>query len=69
MWAFFYLKNEFSYQDALRDILMRGGDTDTNAAIIGGLLGASEGINGINLEMVMKVLNFDPAIHQGNNRP
>ena len=25
---------------AVRDILIRGGDTDTNAAIIGGLLGA-----------------------------
>ena len=25
---------------AVRDILIRGGDTDTNAAIVGGLLGA-----------------------------
>ena len=48
MWAFYYLNRETSYNDALRDILLRGGDTDTNAAIVGGLLGAAEGIDGIN---------------------
>ena len=41
IWAFYYLKHKWSYMDALRDILLRGGDTDTNAAIIGGLLGAA----------------------------
>ena len=48
MWAFYYLKNQTSYNDALKDILKRGGDTDTNAAIVGGLLGAADGIDGIN---------------------
>ena len=41
IWAFYYLKNNWRYMDALKDILLRGGDTDTNAAIVGGLLGAS----------------------------
>jgi ADP-ribosyl-[dinitrogen reductase] hydrolase len=41
IWAFYYLKNNWSYMDALRDILLRGGDTDTNAAIVCGLLGAA----------------------------
>jgi ADP-ribosyl-[dinitrogen reductase] hydrolase len=48
MWAFYYLNREISYEDALRDILLRGGDTDTNAAIVGGLLGAADGVDGIN---------------------
>ncbi len=48
MWAFYYLNKQTSYNDALRDILLRGGDTDTNAAIVGGLLGAADGIDGIN---------------------
>ena len=29
--------------EAMYDILLKGGDTDTNAAIIGGLLGAIGG--------------------------
>ena len=43
VWAFYYLKNEWSYKGALKDMLMQGGDTDTNAAIVGGLLGAAYG--------------------------
>jgi ADP-ribosyl-[dinitrogen reductase] hydrolase len=50
MWSFYYLNKEISYNKALKDILLRGGDTDTNAAIVGGLLGAAEGIDGINKE-------------------
>ena len=41
VWGFYYLKNGWTYKDALRDILLQGGDTDTNAAIVGGLLGAA----------------------------
>jgi ADP-ribosyl-[dinitrogen reductase] hydrolase len=41
VWAFYYLKNEWSFQDALKDILLQGGDTETNAAIVCGLIGAA----------------------------
>jgi ADP-ribosyl-[dinitrogen reductase] hydrolase len=41
VWAFYYLKNEWTYDDAIKDMLVQGGDTDTNAAIVGGLLGAA----------------------------
>ena len=47
-WAFYYLQKNFTYEEALKDILERGGDTDTNAAIMGGLIGAADGIDGIN---------------------
>jgi ADP-ribosyl-[dinitrogen reductase] hydrolase len=47
-WAFYYLSKDISFNEAIRDILLRGGDTDTNAAIVGGLIGAAVGIDGIN---------------------
>lgn len=47
VWAFYYLKNEITYSEALKDILLQGGDTDTNAAIVGGLLGAAYGLSAI----------------------
>ena len=47
-WSFFYLKHEFKFDDAIKDIISRGGDTMGNATIVGGLIGAACGINGIN---------------------
>ena len=44
-WAFYYLKKNFSYELAIRDIISRGGDTSMNAAIVGGLIGALHGKN------------------------
>lgn len=32
------------YYDTMKDIISRGGDTDTNACIVGGLIGALVGI-------------------------
>lgn len=40
VWACYYLKHQSSYEEALRDMLSRGGDTSMNAAIVGGLIGA-----------------------------
>jgi ADP-ribosylglycohydrolase len=57
-WAFYYLKKEKKYKDALEDIMIRGGDTDTNAAIVGGLLGARDGFSELNKEQVDAILNF-----------
>ncbi|TNV78294.1 hypothetical protein FGO68_gene2973 [Halteria grandinella] len=58
-WSFHYLyKEEFTYQDALQDILERGGDTDTNAAIMGGLLGAYYGVSKMNEHQLQSVVDF-----------
>ena len=57
-YAFFYLKNNYSYEAAIRDMLLQGGDTDTNAAIVGGLLGARWGLDAIPKEWV-ESLSFD----------
>ena len=46
-YAFHYLKNNYSYFDALVDVITKRGDTDTNACIIGGLIGAADGYDSI----------------------
>jgi ADP-ribosylglycohydrolase len=58
LWSFYYLKNGFTYGQAIADILLKGGDTQANAAIVGGLLGAAYGENALGKERVTKVLNY-----------
>jgi hypothetical protein len=43
----------------LREVISLGGDTDTNACIVGGLLGAIVGESNIPEEMKKKVKKFD----------
>ncbi|CAI5498198.1 unnamed protein product [Closterium sp. Naga37s-1] len=45
--AFYHLLRRSSYEEAIEDTLMRGGDTDTNAAIVGGMVGALHGVEGM----------------------
>mgnify|MGYP000356022410 CR=1 FL=1 len=47
------------FYDSIRLTIQEGGDTDTNAAIVGGLLGALVGLKGIPAYMVQKVIGFD----------
>lgn len=57
--AFFFLRQAASYEDAIALTLQKGGDTDTNAAIVGGLLGAFHGAECIPSFMKDPVLSFD----------
>ena len=57
--AFRHLHLGTSYVDALRETLAGGGDTDTNACIIGGLLGARGGSSAIPEAMKAAVLGCD----------
>ncbi len=50
------------------DTVMRGGDTDTNAAICGALLGAVYGRNAIPGQWVESLLNCRPAAGLPNVR-
>lgn len=44
LWSFKYLlRDKTDYEQGLHGMLMQGGDTDANAAVMGGLLGAKEG--------------------------
>ena len=52
-----FKKNIYTF--AMREIIQNGGDTDTNACIVGGILGALIGIKQIPKEYVDKSLTFD----------
>lgn len=54
--------------DAIFDTLRRGGDTDTNAAIVGGLVGALHGSGGIPRHMADPLLMRTTA-SPGQRRP
>ncbi len=68
-YAMYYLKKNFHYSDALKDILRRGGDTDTNCAIIGAVIGALHGAQDIPEDIKKQVLAFDPTTDKGVKRP
>ncbi|KAF1316004.1 Adp-ribosyl- glycohydrolase, partial [Globisporangium splendens] len=57
--AIHFLRQNASYEDAIRQTLLKGGDTDTNAAIVGGLIGALHGERAIPEHMKAPVLGFD----------
>lgn len=61
--ALYFLRTRASYEDAIRQTLVLGGDTDTNAAIVGGLMGALCGASAIPEYMKDPVLLFDPSKH------
>ena len=65
--AFRHLKNQASYLDAIFETLMGGGDTDTNACIVGGLVGAYHGEEGIPGPMKQAILDCDTR--KGRQRP
>lgn len=55
--AMFFLRNpHISFEEVIKITLMKGGDTDTNAAIVGGLVGAYQNIPEY---MLNPVLTFD----------
>lgn len=57
--AFRHLLAGTEYVEAIRETLAGGGDTDTNACIVGGLIGASCGADAIPKSMQLAVLNCD----------
>ena len=57
------------FKVAMRETIRQGGDTDTNACIVGGMIGASIGIKNIPTHMVNKVINFDCTTCKSRHRP
>ncbi|KXZ55562.1 hypothetical protein GPECTOR_2g1111 [Gonium pectorale] len=55
-YAFRHLSHRTPYREAIRDTLLLKGDTDTNAAIVGGLVGALHGASGVPAHMAAAVL-------------
>lgn len=65
--AFRHLHQGTDYVAAVTETLAGGGDTDTNACIVGGLIGAAVGAAAIPLALRQAVLTCDTA--QGQHRP
>lgn len=66
--AFYHLRRRSTYEETLRDILRRGGDTDTNCAIAGGLIGALHGYAWIPDNIKTRVLLYDCTGPLNNHR-
>jgi ADP-ribosylglycohydrolase len=64
--AFRHLAVSTDYGGALRETLAGGGDTDTNACIVGGLVGARVGVEAIPAAWCHAVLNCD---HRRSSHP
>lgn len=67
--TFYHLRKKTSYKDAIYQVIRLGGDSDTSACIVGSVIGALHGIEGIPKEWVDKVRNFDSTKHGGHKRP
>lgn len=65
--AFYHLARNSSYVDAISTTLLGGGDTDTNACIVGGMVGALHGIQAIPEPMRSAVTRCDTL--KGRPRP
>jgi len=53
-----WLRNQDDYQAAILDIIRCGGDTDTTAAIVGGIIGARVGKQGIDEQWLDNLSEF-----------
>lgn len=60
--AFRHLLLGSDYETAITQTLAGGGDTDTNACIVGGLIGAASGVESIPKNMRDRVLNCDTTL-------
>jgi len=67
--AFGHLMRGTGFVEAMRETLGLGGDTDTNAAIVGGLIGALVGVEGLPAEYVAKVTSYTYETKRGPRRP
>ncbi|MFP7366396.1 ADP-ribosylglycohydrolase family protein [Corynebacterium callunae] len=67
--ALFELANGESFEESLVRTVGRGGDTDTNAAIAGALLGGIYGLSAMNREWVGTVLSCRPDADSRRPRP
>lgn len=64
--ALYQLLHAHSFEEGVVDTVMRGGDTDTNAAICGALLGAVYGISAVPPQWINALADCRPE--EGNRR-
>jgi len=69
LYSLHFMRRNVTYEDAMVEMLRKGGDTDTNCCIVGGMLGALHGLKGIPEEVKRQVMNFDATRDGGIKRP
>ena len=68
--AFYQLLHAPNMEEGVVDTVKRGGDTDTNAAIVGALLGAAWGLEAVPAQWLECILNCRPQKEKENvHRP
>lgn len=67
--AFFHLLKGSSVEEAVVETVAQGGDTDTNAAIVGALLGAADGRKGVPDQWRLSVLSCRADRSLGATQP
>ena len=67
--AFRHLIAGKSYVEAMSETLALGGDTDTNAAIVGGLIGAAVGVENLPSVYIDNVTKYTFETQGGRRRP
>uniref|UniRef100_A0AC34EZ81 Uncharacterized protein n=1 Tax=Panagrolaimus sp. ES5 TaxID=591445 RepID=A0AC34EZ81_9BILA len=65
--AFYELLHAKSFVSGIEDSIARGGDTDTNACIVGALIGARFGVDEIPYEWIQAVKNAKPCLFSYDN--
>ena len=58
-----WLRNQNRYSKGIKEIIYLGGDTDTTAAILGGIIGASVGTSGIQQKWLDNIIDFPRNIN------
>jgi ADP-ribosyl-[dinitrogen reductase] hydrolase len=68
--AFHLLRQpDMNFKSAIQETLLLGGDTDTNACIVGGMIGAWEGKNKLPEDAIQKLLTCNIKNGSKSNRP
>ena len=67
--AFYQLLHAESFEEALVETVRCGGDTDTNAAICGALLGAIHGRDAIPDRWLQRIITCRPLLAAGAHKP
>ena len=67
-YTFYYLKESVGYSDVIKSLLKMGGDTDTNACIVGALIGACAGYSNLPEKSIKGVLEYNNS-KGGSKRP
>eukprot|EP01083_Nonionella_stella_P291551 992006_1 len=64
----YHLLKGSEYKEAMRSVVGEGGDTDTNACIVGGLMGVYWGLKNIPKEYVDNIKNCNPILDENRDK-